>query len=179
MLCVSFVRPEYILGACSAAWIQISNVKHKKKKQKTRRRSHSPAACTQPHKRIYANLISNNCFLLLCFPFSYSCLQFPITYDRVSAHYQNDLIIHDKVMICIACEHSRLAKAPSSTAAIQLYRDDHVVIQVLIRQPAGKWSPFTWTHIIIALYRIIWSFVACGGFVKLCQLTRSISYIRQ
>lgn len=42
-------------------------------------------------------------------------------------------------MICIAFARFPLAKVPLSIAAIQLYRGDHVVIQVLIQQPVGKW----------------------------------------
>lgn len=56
-------------------------------------------------------------------------------------------------MIYIACVHFRLAKAPSSIAAIQLYRDGHVVIQVLIQQPAGRYSQMLLILIVLYLVR--------------------------
>lgn len=76
------------------------------------------------------------------FVFFFFCIvpfQFQITYGHVYVHCPNDHIIHGKVMICIAFARFRLAKAPLSIAAIQLYRGDHVVIPVLIQQLAGEW----------------------------------------
>lgn len=74
----------------------------------------------------------------ILFFFPLSCLQFPITYDHVYAHCPNDPITRARVTICIACVRFRSAKAPSSTAAIQLYQDDHVVTRVWIQRPVGK-----------------------------------------
>lgn len=76
-------------------------------------------------------------------------------------------------MIYIACVHFRLAKAPSSIAVIQLYQDDHVVTQVLIQQPAGKYSLInTWTLTFLVSYCVcvcgVFMCMSMTNFVLLC-----------